>query len=177
MSDSGGATRRDPLVLVVMGVSGCGKTTTAELLADRLGWPFQEGDALHPPANVEKMAAGHPLTDDDRWPWLEKVAEWAEGRLDAGGSGIITCSALKRVYRDRIARRGSGIEFVYLRVPKTVVADRLEHRRGHYMPPALLDSQVATLEEPAPDEPAIRIDAGRPPRVIVDEIVEALRLG
>ena len=160
-----------------MGVSGSGKTTTAEALAARLGWPFQEGDALHPPANIAKMAAGHPLTDDDRWPWLETIAEWAETRLAAGGSGIITCSALRRSYRDLIARRGSGVEFVYLSAPRTLVADRLLHRKGHYMPPALLDSQVATLEEPAADEPAIRVDVGRPPSVIVDDIVEALRLG
>ena len=94
-----------PTVLVFMGVSGCGKTTVAAILAGRLGWPFEEGDALHPQSNIDKMKAGHPLTDDDRWPWLEKVAEWVEERLDAGENGLITCSALKRSYRDIVNRR------------------------------------------------------------------------
>src|SRR5437879_6458389 len=103
----------EPSVLVLMGVSGCGKTTIAAILASRLGWPFEEGDALHPQANIEKMAAGHPLTDADRWPWLAKVADWIDERLDAGENGLITCSALKRSYRDLINRRGSGLIFVF----------------------------------------------------------------
>src|ERR1700709_2863480 len=112
--DDATAQTGDPIVLVLMGVSGCGKSTVAALLAGELDWPFEEGDSLHPQANIDKMAAGHALDDDDRWPWLEKVAEWVEECLDEGRSGIITCSSLKRSYRDIINRRGHGVEFVYL---------------------------------------------------------------
>jgi gluconokinase len=165
-----------PVVLVVMGVSGCGKTTVAALLAGRLGWPFEEGDALHPPSNIEKMKAGHPLTDDDRGPWLEKVAEWVEERLDAGESGLITCSALKRSYREVINRRGSGVMFVYLAGSRETVATRLAARHGHFMPASLLDSQFADLEEPTSDEPEIRVDIGPAPGVIAQGIVNDLGL-
>ncbi|MEO7018003.1 MAG: gluconokinase [Leifsonia sp.] len=165
-----------PVVLVVMGVSGCGKSTVAALLAGRLGWPFEEGDALHPLANVEKMAAGHPLTDADRAPWLQKVAGWVDEQLDAGQSGLITCSALKRSYRDVINRRGSGVVFVYLYGARETIAARLATRQGHYMPPSLLESQFADLEEPGADEPAIRIDVGPPPSVIAQQIVDQLNL-
>lgn len=163
-----------PVVLVFMGVSGCGKTTVASLIAGRLGWPFEEGDALHPQANIDKMRSGHALTDDDRWPWLDKVAAWVEERLDARQNGLITCSALKRVYRNMINRRGSGVVFVYLRGTKELIAARLAVRHGHFMPPDLLDSQFADLEEPAPDEPAIRVDVGPPPDVIADAVLEDL---
>ena len=165
-----------PIVLVFMGVSGCGKSTVAALLAGRLGWPFEEGDSLHPQANIDKMAAGHPLDDDDRWPWLEKVAEWVEERLDAGENALITCSALKRSYRDMINRRGTGVQFVYLASSKETIGARLATRQGHFMPPALLDSQFADLEEPTPDEPALRIDVGPAPAVIADEVVTAFAL-
>ncbi|HEY5320468.1 MAG TPA: gluconokinase [Galbitalea sp.] len=165
-----------PIVLVFMGVSGCGKSTVAALLAGRLGWPFEEGDSLHPQANIDKMAAGHPLDDDDRWPWLEKVAEWVEERLDAGENALITCSALKRSYRDMINRRGTGVQFVYLAGSKETIGARLATRQGHFMPPALLDSQFADLEEPTPDEPALRIDVGPAPAVIADEVVTAFAL-
>src|ERR1700730_15178261 len=140
-----------PVVLVFMGVSGCGKTTVAAILAGRLSWPFEEGDALHPQANVEKLAAGHPLTDEDRAPWLEKVARWVEERLDAGENGIITCSALKRSYRDVINRRGSEVLFVYLAGSRETIAERLAARQGHFMPSRLLYSQFDVLEEPGPD--------------------------
>jgi gluconokinase/shikimate kinase len=166
-----------PEVLVVMGVSGCGKTTVAAILAGRLNWPFEEGDGLHPQANIDKMHAGHPLNDDDRWPWLEKVAEWVEERLDAGESGIITCSALKRSYRDMINRRGKGVKFVYLHGSRELIAARLTARHGHFMPPTLLDSQFADLQEPAADEPAIRVDVGPAPSVIAQEIIQTLGLG
>lgn len=165
-----------PLVLVIMGVSGCGKSTIAELLSERLGWPFEEGDALHPAANVAKMAAGHPLTDEDRWPWLEKVADWIEGELDAGRDGIITCSALKRSYRDILDRRGSGVEFVFLAGTHAEIAARLDHREGHFMPASLLDSQFATLEEPAADEPAIRIPIEPGTVQVVTNIIDELGL-
>ena len=165
-----------PAVLVLMGVSGCGKTTIGELLAERLLWPYEEGDALHPPANVAKMAAGHPLDDADRAPWLAKVADWVDARLDAGESGVITCSALKRSYRALIDRRGAGVEGVYLHGSRELIASRLAGRHGHFMPPTLLDSQFATLEEPGADEPAIRVEIGEPPAAIAADIVEALGL-
>ena len=165
-----------PVVLVLMGVSGCGKTTVAQLLAERLHWAFEEGDALHPPANVVKMAAGHALDDDDRAPWLAKVADWVEARLDAGECGVITCSALKRSYRASIDRRGRGVEFVYLHGSHALIAARLATRHGHFMPTSLLDSQFATLEEPAADEPAIRVEIGAAPAAIAADIVAALGL-
>jgi gluconokinase len=163
-------------VLILMGVSGCGKSTIAAILASRLQWPFEEGDALHPQANIEKLAAGHPLTDADRWPWLAKVADWVGERLDAGQNGLITCSALKRSYRDLINRRGSGVMFVFLAGSKETIAARLAARHGHFMQASLLDSQFADLEEPAPDEPAIRVDIGPPAAEIAEQIVEDLGL-
>lgn len=166
----------DAVVLVLMGVSGCGKTTVAALLSELLGWTFEEGDALHPQANIDKMAAGHPLTDEDRWPWLERVAGWVNESLDAGENGLITCSALKRSYRDVINRRGSGVVFVYLAGSRETIAARLVSRHGHFMPSSLLDSQFADLEEPAADEPEIRVDVDPAPGVIAQQIVDALGL-
>jgi len=172
------ATQRPalPVVLVLMGVSGSGKTTVARIIAERLGWPFEEGDALHPPANVAKMAAGHALTDADRAPWLAKVADWVDARLDAGESGVITCSALKRSYRALIDRRGERVEFVYLHGGRELIASRLAARHGHFMPASLLDSQFETLEEPAADEPVIRVEIGATPEAIADEVMAALGL-
>src|SRR5437879_12638903 len=126
----------EPSVLVLMGVSGCGKTTIAAILASRLGWPFEEGDALHPQANIEKMAAGHPLTDADRWPWLAKVADGIDERLDAGESGLITCSARKRSYRALIYREGSGLTFVLLPGSRETTDARLPGRHEHFMTPS-----------------------------------------
>ena len=165
-----------PVVLVVMGVSGAGKSTVAALLAERLGWTFEEGDSLHPQANVEKMAAGIALTDDDRWPWLAKVADWIDAHLDAGENGIITCSALKRSYRTMINRRGSGVEYIYLAVDRAELEERVEHRAGHFMPPSLLASQLATLEPPLPPEPAFQVDAGTDAQLVVDRVMRALGL-
>jgi gluconokinase len=165
-----------PVVLVFTGVSGCGKTTVAAILAGRLGWRFEEGDAMHPRSNIEKMEAGHPLTDDDRAPWLEKVAEWVDKCLDAGENGLITCSALKRSYRDVINRRGSGVVFVFLAGSRETIAARLAVRHGHFMPSTLLDSQFADLEEPTSDEPEIRVDIGPAPGVIAQGILEELGL-
>jgi gluconokinase len=165
------------VVLVLMGVSGCGKTTVAGILAAQLGWPFQEGDALHPQSNIDKMQAGQPLTDPDRRRWLATVKEWIEGRLDAGESGLITCSALKRSYREAINRRHSGVVFVYLAGSRATIAGRLAARQGHFMPAGLLDSQFADLEEPAPDEPHIRVDIGPAAGVIAQRIVRQLGLG
>jgi gluconokinase len=145
-----------PPVLVIMGVSGAGKSSVAALLAGRLGWPFAEGDDMHPQANIDKMAAGHPLDDADRWPWLERVAAWTRDRVAAGAGGIVTCSALKRRYRDVL--RGPGVLFVYLTSSKEQIAERLLARHGHFMPAALLDSQFADLEPPEPDEQALIIE-------------------
>jgi gluconokinase len=165
-----------PIVLVLMGVSGCGKSTVAAILAGHLGWPFEEGDELHPPSNVEKMKAGHPLTDEDRAPWLEKIADWVNERTDAGESGVITCSSLKRSYRNVINRRGSGVMFVYLAASRETIAARLAARLGHFMPPSLLESQFADLEEPTADEPAIRVDVGPAPSVIAQTVLDTLGL-
>ena len=169
-------TLTTPVVLVIMGVSGCGKSTIGGLLRDRLGWQFEEGDSLHPAANVEKMAAGIPLTDEDRWPWLAKIADWIDNRLDQGESGIVTCSALKRSYRHVLNRRGSGVEFVYLSVELTELTERVAHREGHFMPASLLESQLETLEVPAPPEPAIQVDADPDARLVVDRILRDLGL-
>ena len=145
-------------VLVLMGVSGSGKSTVAKALQRRLGWPFQEGDDLHPPANVEKMRSGHPLDDEDRRPWLEAVARWIDGQLAAHRPGIITCSNLKRAYRRITIGDRQGVILVYLRGQKPVLAERIAKRRHRYMPASLLDSQFDTLEEPGPDEHPLVVD-------------------
>lgn len=166
----------EPVVLVVMGVSGSGKSTVAALLAGRLGWAFEEGDALHPQTNIDKMAAGNPLTDQDRYPWLEKVAKWVDRRLDHGENGVITCSALKRSYRNIINRRGSGVVFVFLSGSPETIGARLSERHGHFMPASLLASQFADLEELSQDEPGIRIDVGPAPGVIAQRIMDKFGL-
>jgi len=171
-----GRSSQVSVVLVVMGVSGSGKTTVATILARRLGWRFEEGDSLHPRPNIDKMRAGLPLTDADRQAWLFRVAGWVEERQEAGENGLITCSALKRSYREVINPRGSGVVFVCLAGSKETIAARLAARTGHFMPPALLGSQFAELEEPTPDEPAIRIDIETAPDAIVAEILERIAL-
>ena len=166
---------RGPVVLVVMGVSGSGKSTIARPVAARLGWAFQEGDDLHPQANIEKMRAGHPLTDADRWPWLDAVRAWIDRQAASGASGVITCSALKRAYRARIQAGRAAVEFIYLRGARALVSARITQRMGHYMPASLLASQFATLEEPGADEPVITVDIGGSPDQIVEAILAALR--
>ncbi len=161
-------------VLVLMGVSGCGKSTVAGLLAGRLGWDLEEGDDLHPAANVEKMAAGHALDDADRWPWLDRVAAWIHGHTGAGNPGIITCSALKKSYRDVL--RGEHVVFVYLAGTHEQIARRLAARHGHFMPVTLLDSQFASLEPPTPDEESITVDIEASSSLEADEIIERLGL-
>jgi carbohydrate kinase (thermoresistant glucokinase family) len=141
-----------PTVLVLMGVSGSGKSTIALELQRLLGWPFQEGDDLHPLENVEKMRAGRPLDDADRRPWLEAVARWIDARLAAGEPGIITCSNLKRAYREITIDDRRGVTLVYLKADKPVIAERVTRRSHAYMPPSLLQSQFETLEEPGDDE-------------------------
>jgi carbohydrate kinase (thermoresistant glucokinase family) len=167
----------EPMVLVFMGVSGSGKTKVASILAGRLGWPFQEGDRLHPQSNIKKMKAGQPLNDADRRRWLARVADWVEARLDARENGLITCSALKRSYRNEINRRGSGVVFVFLAGSNTTIASRLALRQAHFMPSSLLDSQFAELEDPQADEPHVRVDIGPPPDVIAKAISRELGLG
>ncbi len=162
-------------VLVLMGVSGTGKTAVANALVARLHWPFQEGDALHPPENVEKMRGGTPLTDADRWPWLDRIAAWIDARLAAGENGIITCSALKRAYRDRIIAGRAGARLVYLYGSRDLLAARVAKRHHDYMPASLLDSQLATLEPPGPDEHPISLDVTPPPEALAEAVVSALK--
>jgi gluconokinase len=162
-------------IVVMMGVSGSGKTTVARLLAQALACPFLEGDDLHPPANVEKMSKGTPLTDADRLPWLGRIAQEIDAWRQRGESGVITCSALKRTYRDILIGTRSDVALVYLRGSRDLIQQRMAARHEHFMPLALLDSQFATLEEPAPDESAIVVDVGGPPPQIVTEIVRRLR--
>ncbi|MGZ5907577.1 MAG: gluconokinase [Reyranella sp.] len=163
-----------PMVAVVMGVSGSGKTTVAKLLAERLGWRFQEGDQLHPPQNVEKMSAGIPLSDADRLPWLRRIAETIDGWRERGQSGVVTCSALKRSYRDIIVGDRPDVRLVYLKGSHDLIRQRMAARHGHFMPSTLLDSQFATLEEPSPDENAIVVDIGGEPEKIAREIADRL---
>ena len=165
-----------PVVLICMGVSGAGKSTVALAVDEHLGWPFQEGDELHPPANIAKMSHAIPLTDEDRWPWLERCKAWIDERLADDGTGLITCSALKRAYRDYlVAGRTEQVRILYLKADRDLLAERLSRRQGHYMPPTLLDSQLADLEEPAPDEYPIVVDVARPPEETIEEILARLR--
>ena len=161
-------------VLVIMGVSGSGKSTVAGILAGQLRWDLEEGDDLHPAANVAKMASGQPLTDDDRWPWLDKVAAWITDHTAAGIPGIITCSALRRSYRDRL--RGPNVIFVHLAGSKDQIGQRLVARSDHFMPPTLLDSQLTTLEPPGPDENTLVVDVGRRPAEEAADIIRRLDL-
>jgi carbohydrate kinase (thermoresistant glucokinase family) len=157
-----------------MGVSGCGKSTIALMLAHRLNWIFEEGDWFHPKSNIEKMHSGRPLTDEDRWPWLEGIAAWIDATRHAGNHGTVACSALKRAYRDILAGERSDVCIVYLKGDRDLIARRLAARDGHFMPPSLLDSQFAALEEPQPDEHAIVVSIAPHPREIVEEIVQKL---
>ena len=163
-----------PCVVIVMGVSGCGKSTVAAMLAGRMRWEFEEGDALHPPANVAKMASGQPLDDNDRAPWLEAVAAYIDQWLENGRSGVITCSALKRRYRDVLIGDRTNVRIAYLKGSRELIAGRLAARQGHFMPAALLDSQLAALEEPTEDEHPITVEVGARPEVIAARIAEEL---
>lgn len=160
-----------PHFLVVMGVSGTGKTTVATGLATRLGWHFQEGDALHPPANVEKMSKGQPLTDADRAPWLALCHDWLSAQVESGHGAVLTCSALKRVYREQLRGADLPIEFVHIDTSAAELTERLQRREGHFMPASLLPSQLATLEVPGDDEPVIRVSGEKHPDVVLEELI------
>ena len=162
--------------VVVMGVSGCGKTTVAHGIAAATGLLFAEADDFHSRANVEKMRAGTPLVDDDRWPWLHDLAAWMAERAEEGRSTVIACSALKRAYRDVLASGPPTLDFVHLDGHVEVIRERLASRSGHYMPASLLDSQVATLEPLQPDESGIELDVALPPEELVDLAVRGLHL-
>ena len=138
--------------VVVMGVSGVGKSTVAKGLSLTLGWTFAEGDAFHSEANRAKMTAGTPLTDEDRWPWLTSIGDWMSGEIAEGRSAVVTCSALKRSYRDLLRDGRPEVRFCHLVAGEDLVSDRMSHRKGHYMPVSLLHSQYDTLEPLAPDE-------------------------
>ena len=155
--------------IVLMGVAGSGKTTVAGLLADRLGCVRAEADDFHPAANVAKMASGIPLDDDDRRPWLAAIGVWIGQQERAGRTAVVTCSALKRAYRDVLRAASPHVVFVHLTGTPELLAARMAGRKGHFMPPALLDSQLATLEPLAPDELGIALDVRQPPEVVAEQ--------
>ncbi len=165
-----------PSVLIVMGVSGSGKTTVAEKLAARLHWQFAEADSFHPAANVEKMRSGTPLTDADRAPWLEAIATWIDAMRSEGKRGVVTCSALKRAYRHRLVDGHGDVRFVYLQGTYDLIASRLAARTHEYMPTTLLRSQFDTLEEPGADENPLVLSITQPADEIVRQVVASLGL-
>jgi gluconokinase len=163
------------VIVIVAGVAGSGKTTVGAQVAGRLGWRFADADDFHPAANVAKMRAGLPLTDEDRVPWLRTICAWMDDLIAAGQSGVVTCSALKRSYRDELLRGRSAAMMFYLQVSRDVLVRRLTGRMGHFFPEELLDSQLRTLEPPAPDERVVTVSADVDPARIVDEIVAQVR--
>jgi gluconokinase len=164
------------VIIIIFGVSGAGKTTVGKLLARESGWRFVEADDFHPAANIEKMRSGRPLTDEDRWPWLDCLRKQIEQLLAAGENAVLACSALKRAYRDRL-RVSDEIKFVFLRGNYALVEKQLRGRRRHFMNPDLLQSQFDDLEEPQADEYALTVALGRTPEEIVEEIKAKLHLG
>ena len=163
--------------LIVMGVSGSGKSTIAAKLAERIGWRCEDGDRFHPASNVAKMSAGHPLTDEDRWPWLQAIADEIDRVSEAGDRAVIACSALKRAYRDILVHGRKDVRIIYLEGSQQLIADRLAKRKGHFMPAGLLDSQFKTLEPPAPDENPVTVSIDAPVDAIIDDIVRKLDIG
>jgi 6-phosphogluconolactonase len=169
-----------PSVIVVMGVSGSGKSTIAAMMAHRLGWTYEDADWFHPPANIEKMHSGRPLTDEDRLPWLDGIAAWIRATRGEGGHGVIACSALKRAYRDILVAGRSDVRIVYLKGDRDLIARRFslrqEHMLEHFMPASLIDSQFAALEEPRADEHAVEVSIDNGPRAIVEAAIMKLGL-
>ena len=166
-----------PCALVVMGVSGSGKSTIADKLAERLSWRYEDGDRFHPASNVAKMSAGHPLTDEDRWPWLQAIADEIDRVCGAGERAVIACSALKRTYRDILVHGRNDVRIIFLNGTKDLIAGRLAARKGHFMPPGLLDSQFRTLEPPGANENPVTVSIDASADAIVDDIVRQLGLG
>jgi gluconokinase len=166
-----------PVAVVVMGPAGTGKTTTARLLSARLGWEFAEGDRFHPQVNVDKMTRGVPLDDADRAPWLAGIRDWISAQADSGHGVVVTCSALKRSYRDILRQATADVRFVQLLADEKLAAARMASRSGHFMPPALLSSQYAALEALQPDESGVRVEADQPPDTVVSQALTLLGLG
>lgn len=163
-----------PRALILMGVSGSGKSTIGKALAARIGWRFEDADSFHPASNVAKMSAGHPLTDEDRWPWLRAIADEIDRVSAAGERIVIGCSALKRVYRDLLVHGRHDVRIVYLEGSQALIAGRLGQRKDHFMPASLLTSQFKTLEPPTPDEQAVTVSIDAPVESIVSEILKQL---
>jgi gluconokinase len=172
----GDDTSETPCALIVMGVSGSGKSTIGEKLAQRLGWNYEDGDKFHPASNVAKMSAGQPLTDEDRWPWLQAIANEIDRVCDAGQHIVIACSALKRAYRDVLMHGRGDVRIIYLKGTEELIANRLALRKGHFMPPGLLSSQFKTLEPPDASENPVTASIDAPVETIVDDIIHQLRL-
>jgi gluconokinase len=168
------AASTSPCALILMGVSGSGKTTIGERLAARMSWRYEDADTFHPASNVAKMSAGQPLTDRDRWPWLKAIAAEIDRACTAGERVVIGCSALRRVYRDVLVHGRDDVRFIYLDGTQAMIADRLGQRKGHFMPPGLLASQFQTLEPPTPDERAVTVSIDAQVEVIVDRIISQL---
>jgi gluconokinase len=166
-----------PCALVVMGVSGSGKSTIADALAKKLSWIYEDGDRFHPPSNVAKMSAGHPLTDEDRWPWLQAIADEIDRVCKAGQHAVIACSALKRAYREVLVHGRTDVRIVFLDGTKDLIASRLAQRKGHFMPPELLDSQFKTLEPPDTGENPVTVSIDASIDTIVADIIAQLRPG
>jgi gluconokinase len=165
-----------PCALVVMGVSGSGKSTIADSLAERLVWTYEDGDRFHPASNVAKMSAGQPLTDEDRWPWLQAIADEIDRVCEAGERAVIACSALKRAYRDILVHRRNDVRIIYLNGTPDLIATRLSLRKGHFMPPGLLASQFKTLEPPGGSENPVTVSIDDSVDAIVDDIIRQLGL-
>jgi gluconokinase len=172
----GDESAKIPCALVVMGVSGSGKSTIADRLAKRLNWTFEDGDRFHPASNVAKMSAGHPLTDEDRWPWLRAISAEIDRACKAGEHLVIACSALRRAYRDALVHGRNDVRIIYLRGSQALIAKRLALRKDHFMPPGLLDSQFGTLEPPDADENPVTVSIDAPAEAIVEDIVGRLGL-
>jgi gluconokinase len=169
-------TGQMPCALIVMGVSGSGKSTIGDKLAERLGWSYEDGDRFHPASNVAKMSAGQPLTDEDRWPWLQAIADEIDRACAKGERAVVACSALKRAYRKILVHGRSDVRIVFLDGTEALIAGRLAARKGHFMPPGLLSSQFKTLEPPTVDERAVTASIDATVETIVDDIIRQLKL-